>query len=68
MLHSEGWSKLSAFVEFLKKVKPLKPLEFNIKLCLEVPINKTYWSNREIFMKLIGEKKNELQLNQRKFI
>lgn len=64
ILLAEGWSKLSEFVEILKKLKPLKPLEYNHKLCLIVPTSKTNWTNREYFMKIIAEKKEELNIKK----
>jgi len=60
ILLAEGWSKVLEFVEYLRSLKPLKPLEYNHRLCLAVPKSKADWTNREVFMKLISDKKEEL--------
>jgi len=60
ILLNNGWSKLSEFVEVLRTMRPLKPLEFNPNLCLEIPSLKSEWSKKEKFLKLIEIKKMEL--------
>ncbi len=67
ILLAQGWSKLSELVESLKNQNPIKPLEYNYKLCLEVPNSKSDWSNKEIFLKLISDKKEELNLKKTSF-
>ncbi len=64
ILLAQGWTKLSKFADILKKMSPLKPLEFNPNLCIRVPENKADWSKKEAFMKLITEKKRELGVNK----
>ena len=67
ILLNQGLSKLSKFAEILKKMSPLKPLTFNSNLCLEVPIVKSDWVKKEVFMKLISNKKQELRVNKTSF-
>jgi len=67
ILLNQGWAKVSEFVSILKNTKPLKPLTFNSKLCLDVPNSKSDWTSKEIFMKLISNKKKELKINKISF-
>ncbi len=60
VLLNEGWSKLYEFVDYLKNMKPLLPLEYNKNLALEIPEEKQNWTNKENFTKLIYEKKQLL--------
>ncbi len=67
ILLASGWSKISEFVEILKRMKPLKPLEYNPKLNLKISSAKADWTNKEIFLKFISDKKEELKLNKINF-
>jgi len=64
ILLNQGWTKLCKFADILKKMSPLKPLLFNPHLCLSIPKLKSEWAKKEVFMKLISDKKHELGVSK----
>ena len=67
ILLNQGWTKLSKFAEILKNMSPLKPLIFNPNLCITVPNQKSDWVKKDVFMKLISDKKHELGVSKVSF-
>ncbi len=58
----DGPSKFYEFLEFLRKLEPLKELKLNSELNIPVP-EKNDWAKKEYFSKLVHKKKKDLQNN-----
>jgi len=46
---------------------PISKLDFNSSLCLNIPEKKSDWTNKELYSKLIEDKKDELNMSLIKY-
>lgn len=62
-----GRKKLWDFIDLLRSMEPLNEIVYNPSLCIPIPEKKELWTKKEIFAKLILNKKRELKTNNISF-
>ena len=66
ILLKDGPSKLIEFANILRNMEPLKEFKYNPDLCIPVQ-EKNSWTKKEVFSKLVKNKKLELKTNNISF-